>query len=288
MRDYDDYHDIYLQRWRLEDKPWLVLCVNRYNHMDNFSVPRGESFGEDGAACPDPDYYKLILGQGYSSEQGLALGINSRFKDPNLANNSHWLASSVPDVKAQPWTNNYLDGACGRGSVDGGWDLNDPDLPDRTITDRSNCSNIRDNPVHETNVDDLVGTLKIVETRRVKFLAVSSLTPDLLDTSAALDFLEGGLEDRIGTSPIELDALLSENFDWNFRGTSMSTFKSPVIAEETFPDLKPVPASVARYHQYNSRYNDRAYHSLGCVFDGDCPVNFLDQTAPAVNGRYGH
>ena len=28
-REYDNLHDIYLQRWRQEDRPWRVLCVNR-------------------------------------------------------------------------------------------------------------------------------------------------------------------------------------------------------------------------------------------------------------------
>ena len=28
-REYDNLHDIYLQRWRQEDRPWQVLCVNR-------------------------------------------------------------------------------------------------------------------------------------------------------------------------------------------------------------------------------------------------------------------
>ena len=26
---YDDFHDIFLQRWRKEDKPWHIVCVNR-------------------------------------------------------------------------------------------------------------------------------------------------------------------------------------------------------------------------------------------------------------------
>jgi hypothetical protein len=32
-----------------------------------------------------------------------------------------------------------------------------------------------------------------------------------------------------------------------------------------------------RFHQYYENYNDRAYYSLACVLDGDCPVNFRDQ-----------
>lgn len=33
----------------------------------------------------------------------------------------------------------------------------------------------------------------------------------------------------------------------------------------------------SRYYQYYDNYNDRAFYSLACVLDGDCPVNFKDQ-----------
>ena len=39
--NYDDYHDIYLQRWRQEDKPWKILCVNRITQVER-DVPYGE------------------------------------------------------------------------------------------------------------------------------------------------------------------------------------------------------------------------------------------------------
>lgn len=62
------------------------------------------------------------------------------------------------------------------------------DLPllfsDRSPTNRSDCSNIADNPVHETLPDKLIGTKTVVETRLAKYVAVSLLTRDLLDTSS--------------------------------------------------------------------------------------------------------
>lgn len=276
-RDYDDYHDIYLQRWRLEDRPWLVLCVNRVDHLDNFSVPRGVSFGEDGAACPDPFFYKLILGQGYDVDREVALGIESRFKDPMEPNNSVWRPDSVPAVKAQPWQYNYIDGSCGIRQFHQNLDVNDPDLPYRQHYDCSNHSNIADNPPHGTKPDDLVGDLQIVETRRAKFIAVSILTSDLLDTNSALRVYEGELENGL-----EVDALFQHSpFDFAFENDArISTFEPPVIIGDAFPNVVPVQESVVRYHQYIDRFNDRAAYSLNCVYDGTCPVNFKDQTRP--------
>lgn len=274
LRDYDDYHDIYLQRWRLEDKPWLVLCVDRRNHLNNFSVPRGSSAGEEGAACPDPWYFKLILGQGYDVDRKEAVGVESRFKDPMNANNSKWRPDSVPAVKAQPWKNNYIDGTCGEYTHSE--DLNDPDLANRQIQDRSNCSNIADNPPHETRPDDLVGQLRRVETRRTKFFAISQLTDDFLDTTTAVHTYEGELENGL-----EVDSLFEDSHffdgDDNF-DVATSTFEPSVIAGDYFPgEFVPDQDSVARYHQYIERFNDRAQYSLNCVYDGTCPVNFKDQ-----------
>ena len=69
QKDYDDYHDIYLQRWRLEDKPWKVWCVERANPGNRYLVPRGHSTGENYALCPDPEFYKVVEGQGYQPEE---------------------------------------------------------------------------------------------------------------------------------------------------------------------------------------------------------------------------
>lgn len=54
----------------------------------------------------------------------------------------------------------------------------------RSAANRSACSNIADNPIHETLPDKLVGTKTVAETRLAKYVAVSLLTRDLLDTSA--------------------------------------------------------------------------------------------------------
>ena len=132
QKDYDDYHDIYLQRWRLEDKPWEVYCVNRYDSSKNYSLARGNSTGANYALCPDPDYYKVVLGQGYDDVAFTADGVSSRFKDPLDANNSAWRPDSVPAVKAQPWQANYKDGACGIRHNDEDYDLNDPMIPHRS------------------------------------------------------------------------------------------------------------------------------------------------------------
>ena len=47
---YDDFHDIFLQRWRLEDKPWRIVCVNRTD-----GTRREVSRGNFGGAHPGLD-----------------------------------------------------------------------------------------------------------------------------------------------------------------------------------------------------------------------------------------
>lgn len=54
----------------------------------------------------------------------------------------------------------------------------------RSTEDRGNCSNIADNPIHDALPDKLIGTQAVVETRLAKYVAVSLLTRDLLDTTA--------------------------------------------------------------------------------------------------------
>ena len=106
--DYDNYHDIYLQRWRDEDIPWKVKCVNRVTGV-SYEVPRYDPAYADKSTCVDPDEYKVIEGQG-SDSMGNPMGIPSRFKDPMDPANSAWLPNSVPGVKSQPWKYNYMDG----------------------------------------------------------------------------------------------------------------------------------------------------------------------------------
>ncbi|KAJ1461354.1 hypothetical protein M885DRAFT_457457 [Pelagophyceae sp. CCMP2097] len=271
--EYDNYHDIYLQRWRLEDAPWHVVCVDRANSSNFYDVPRGSSRGSRGALCPDPGFYKIVLGQGHSEVEKRSVGVPSKFKDPRDSNNSFWRPDSVPAVRAQPWANNYVDGSCGFDSTDEDYDLNDPTIPFRERRDRGRCSNVADNPMHGTGPDELVGETAVTETRRAKFVAVSSLTADLLDTTGVLDAFEGELEG------MDMDGLMQSygQFDWSVgarqKAARWSTFESPVESAH-FHSHK---ADVNRFSQYIREFNDRAFYSLACVIDGSCPVNFKDQ-----------
>ncbi|GMH67720.1 hypothetical protein TrRE_jg6907, partial [Triparma retinervis] len=148
---YDDFHDIYLQRWRTEDKPWEVICVDKLTKVER-KVPFGET-NFDGEVCQDPTEYKIVKGQGqYGSD---LKGVETRFLDPSDKNNSWWQPSSVPTVKAQPWSKNYQDGTCGIRKLDNDMQMLDPDLPDREIGARGTCSNVVDNAVHPTPPDKL-------------------------------------------------------------------------------------------------------------------------------------
>ena len=142
----------------------------------------------------DAEFYKVVEGQGYDDTYFTTDGVKSRFMDPDDPSKSEWRPNSVPDVRAQPWKNSYRDGACGLRQKDEDYGLNDPEIPTRELQDRGNCSNIEDNPLHPTMPDELVKELYVVERRRAKFVAVSALTPDLLDTTSQLDSFEGELE----------------------------------------------------------------------------------------------
>jgi hypothetical protein len=111
---YDDYHDIYLQRWRTEDQPWKVICINRLTLQER-EVPYGEDhLNFDGEVCQDPFEYKQVLGQGHPHYNNSKNGIQSRFLDPNDPSNNVWIPNSVPSVKGQSWKANYDEGTCGK------------------------------------------------------------------------------------------------------------------------------------------------------------------------------
>eukprot|EP00903_Cladosiphon_okamuranus_P013614 g12679.t1 len=260
--DYDDYHDIYIQRWRMEDLPWEVKCVDRITG-ESRDIPYGE-FNEDRGYCNQPEEYKVVLGQGYPV-------VRSRFQDPDDLNNSYWSPESVPSVKAQSWAANYRDGLCGIRVMGEGIDEDDPGLSERSPANRSACSNIADNPVHETLPDKLIGKKTVVETRLAKYVAVSLLTRDLLDTSAVLTSFEGELQGQD-----DLLTLVSgsgyDMFDWSAGADIGSTFQPQVSGDyDTAPDV------LRRFHQYEVSENDRARYSLACQLDGTCPVNFRDE-----------
>jgi len=105
--------------------------------------------------------------------------------------------------------------------------------------------------------------------RRAKYVAISRLTDDYLDTTGIITSFEGELEDE--EFLISLIAQ-SGQFHWSTGDQLGSTYIPQVHSEfEMAPDWN------RRFHQYEEDYNDRSWYSLACVLGGDCPVNFADQ-----------
>lgn len=262
---YDNFHDIFLQRWRNEDKVWNVKCVNRVTKEERV-IAYGE-YNDEGAICEDPIEYKVIFGQGNPP-------IETKFISPNSSDNSWWMQTSVPSVKAQPWASSYRDGYCGIRKLKDDLDINDPALEQFIPVSRGDCSNIADNQPHGTLEDKLIGVQRIVLQRRAKYLAVSELTPDFMDTTGRLKSFEGEL------SSGALVTLIADNGQFGFGPGSdfESTFQKPVRSEyKTAYDYK------YRFRQFIRNRNDRAEYSLSCVINGVCPVNFADQLTVGHN-----
>eukprot|EP01034_Spumella_vulgaris_P021395 gene21395-27425_t len=256
---YDNFNDIYAQRWRKEDVAYKVQCKNKITGAVR-SQPSGQ-YNADGFVCDDPSETKIIVGQGDPI-------ITSRFVSPNDSENSWWRPTSVPAVEAQAWSNNYQDGYCGIRKLNDDFAVDDPNLAEFTPVDRSTCSNIADNPVHESMQDKLIGVMHVIVTRRAKFVAVSQLTYDFLDTCGWLSAFEGEMETG------DLISLIMESGQLGFGAGELiqSTFAPPVRSDyETAIDYN------TRFSQYIRNHNDRASYSLACVLDGICPVNFKAQ-----------
>ena len=132
---------------------------------DSYEVPRYDPAYAEKSTCVDPDEYKIVKGQG-STNEGVPRGIPTRFKDPMEDINSAWTPHSVPGIKSQPWKYNYMDGSCGIRNLDKNYDRLDPELPDLELLDNNNCSNIRDNALHTTVPDKLIGVERVAESRR--------------------------------------------------------------------------------------------------------------------------
>lgn len=207
---YDDFHDIYWQRWSKEDKPWKVLCVDT-----NTKVEKDILYGSKGKEhCSGPSEYMVIKGQGDPMYESTNDGIKSRFLDPNDPFNNVWKPSSVPLVNAKSWKENYEAGTCGIRSVNDDMETFDLDLESHKPKNRSRCSKIADNPIHPTLPDQLAGKPQVVERRRAKFIAVSKLTDDFLDTTGLVSRFEGELEDGSDLSNIVNQAKDSFPFGW--------------------------------------------------------------------------
>jgi hypothetical protein len=253
---YDNFHDIYMQRWRQEDQPYRVMC-------QDVADPSKVRYPPPEETCLDSEK-KTVLGQGPTANSS----VTSKFIDPTNSDNSWWMPSSVPGVQSQPWSSNYRDGYCGirRFDDDLAWD--DPDLDYFSSPDRGTCSNIADNPIHATFPDKLIGRQRVRLRRRSKFMAISELTEDYMDTTGNLNSFEGEL------STGHLVSIDSEQgqFGLGAGNKIKSTFQEPIKSKfNTAIDYKD------RFKQYIMNYNDRASYSLACVIDNKCPVNFRDE-----------
>ena len=91
---YDNYNDIYNQRWRKEHIAYEVYCENKES-FERRLVPPNE-YTPEGFICKDPEERKIVVGIGIAPE-GLSI-IDSRFVDPRQQNNSWWRPTSVPSV----------------------------------------------------------------------------------------------------------------------------------------------------------------------------------------------
>lgn len=290
---YDDPNDIWIQKWRLEDKPWNISIYKdrfdstiNWNRRETFSIATGnftmshfftcgvdcECGAIDCVECCDPanqgayfevplvqypptlrlfytnvyfDKYSIrtVTGQGAGGLEGV---VTSRFIDPAFPENSKWMPNSVPAVKAQPWEANYRE------------------------------KNIVDNPLIPTVPDLLIGPNNVVEQRRAKFIAISRLTDDYLNTTGTLVVLEGSTEgdDRLINVMSEFG-----RFGWSvgkgeatgFPGSTApsgdalqgpsesgrSTYQ-PDVYGRVFPFGFDVQSDWdTRHWQYNQTYNDR-------------------------------
>lgn len=255
---YDNIDDIFEQRLRGEDREWKVVCVNRHTGIER-NVPYGSNFlNKDGAMCDDPDEFKIVLGQAIpTGPSGRYDVIQSRYLNPEDPENNFWLPSSVPGVEAQTWKANAQD------------------------------RRVADNPIHPTFPDKLLGPPTVVEKRRTKYVAISQLTEDYLDTTGVLHSLEGELatSNSNGSQAVDAEYLLAlvgaSAGDVNelvFGWEGLFPAKSHLAWEASYSYHPPLYSSKftssadwdTLFHDYEIQYHDKAYYSPACVLDGDC------------------
>eukprot|EP01029_Cantina_marsupialis_P006794 TRINITY_DN1749_c0_g3_i2.p1 TRINITY_DN1749_c0_g3~~TRINITY_DN1749_c0_g3_i2.p1 ORF type:complete len:866 (+),score=275.32 TRINITY_DN1749_c0_g3_i2:413-3010(+) len=247
---YDEPSDIYMQRWRNEDKEWQIkhgpwletydLTTQRHifvhettGETHNIDPADRDSLLDELVGPPyeftEPEKFQVeYIGQGKPQ-------VETRYRNPDDAENSFWSPSSVPAVKAQSWKDNYAD------------------------------KNIADNPPHPTVPDKLIGVEGIVEQRRAKYVAVSELSDDFRSVTKVLSVFEGELEDaddlisllgNIGSNTEQEGAGL---FGWSPKETIEQTNWIPEVAgsDPKFA-LETEDDWYDRFHQYYQNPNDRA------------------------------
>lgn len=261
---------------------------------------------------PDPLESKVVQGLG-------APVVTTRFVDPRDTSNSWWMPSSVTGVQAQPWEVNYregkplfvhrlvavilqfyffLSGLCGIRKLNDDLDNQDPALETFVPFDRSKCSNIADNPPHISGQDKLLGPKYVAFARTARFVAISTLTSDGLDTSGVLRTVEGGMESNKPLTslvdPAETFGIVMDEFKMSLASLAElqqlaynpemirrfgSAFSSPSIFETEFNTDKASNKDWSiQFKQFVYSYGDRSEYSVACVIDGTCSVNFKNQT----------
>lgn len=189
-------------------------------------------------------------------------------------------------------------GLCGIRKLNDDLDNNDSALETFTPFDRSKCSNIADNPPHIAGQDKLLGPKYVAFSRTARFVAISTLTSDGLDTTGVLKTVEGGVElnrpltslvdpaetfgitiDEFNTTMTSLAELQRMAYDPETTRRFGSTFNSPTVFETRFNTDKASNKDWSiQFKQYVYSYGDRSEYSVGCVIDGTCSVNFKNQT----------
>jgi hypothetical protein len=295
--DYDNFHDIFKQVWRKEHIVWEVTCRNRIT-LEERTIFADTARKFDEPQCLEPDEEKVVVGQGNSNDKDNP-AVTSRFKDPLDPANSVWFQDSVPRVRSQPWQYNYMDGECGIRNFSLYYASVDPDLDclapaseacrgeEIPLPSNHNCSNVADNALHPTSPDLLMGRDQVVVTRRTKYVAISRLTDDFLDTSGILYTFEGELEDEADMMLLQaeygmFDWTVPETFAENGGMDGSTTFKRPVFSA----DFAMAGDWDSRFYQYVTKPNDRSKYSLACALDGECPVNFADQVSEYAEEKW--
>ena len=258
---YDDSNDICIQRLRMEDKPEQIDIIpetipeEKWIKNSYSGDGRMETYVVNEQALPWIE--KNIVGQGVQV-------IDSRFKNPNSTENNAWQAASVPTVKSQSWSSNFMD------------------------------ANIADNPIHSTLPDKLIGPPQIVEQRKSKYVAISLLTPDFLQTSGVLTVVEG-YGDQLLADIIKDDNMFNleatvdpihyprmffpdtcqggiEDDEWEDCNAPTEQLQESTAPGQVWGLSEPFNFKTEydwswRYHQYRWNLND--LH--------DAPVNYVDQ-----------
>ena len=249
----DNFNDIFAQRWRKEHIPYEVICRNRLTGVEEAVEVGVRREGVPlGVVCKDPEEEKIIIGQG--TNDGVFQPVSSKFVSPDDPTYSFWRPTSVSSVAAQAWSANYMDGFCGIRKLNDDFKIDpelgysvEPRLDKFVPEDRSTCSNIRDNPIHDSMADKLIGALEVVGNRRAKFVSVARMTADFLDTTGQQQTFEGELENG------DLMTIIGNMGQFGFGSGDdiATTFRAPVRSEfQTAVDYK------TRFRQYIANFND--------------------------------